>query len=165
MKLCPTCFRCYEDEILSCSYEAHDNLISPRFGSCVIAGKYQLIRRLGCGGMGAVYEALHLELDRPRAIKLLAPEYASSDPQARTRLRQEALTECDFDHPNLVRLYDFGTNIVSVEEKGLVRAYDELYIVMELLRGQSLKQLLVPRKPLALDTAMTIATSTSRWTC
>ena len=157
MKLCPTCFRCYEDEILSCSNQAHNNLTSPRFGSCIIAGKYRLIKRLGCGGMGAVYESIHLELNRPCAIKLLAPEYASSDPEARTRLRQEALTECDFDHPNLVRLYDFGTNIVSIEENGRVRAYDELYIVMELLKGQSLKHLLVPRKPLALDMAMTIA--------
>lgn len=157
MKLCPTCFRCFEDESLSCSNEAHENLTSPRFGSCIIAGKYRLIKRLGCGGMGAVYEAVHLELNRPCAIKLLAPEYASSDPEARTRLRQEALTECDFDHPNLVRLYDFGTNIVSIEENGRVRAYDELYIVMELLKGQSLKHLLVPRKPLALDAAMTIA--------
>jgi serine/threonine protein kinase len=107
--------------------------------------------------MGAVYEAIHLELNRPCAIKLLAPEHATSDPQARTRLRQEALTECDFDHPNLVRLFDFGTNVVTIEENGRVRDYDELYIVMELLRGQSLKHLLTPRRPLMPETAITIA--------
>jgi serine/threonine-protein kinase len=67
------------------------------------------------------------------------------------------LTECDFDHPNLVRLYDFGTNIVTVEENGRVRDYDELYIVMELLRGQSLMHLLAPRRPLILETSISIA--------
>jgi serine/threonine protein kinase len=158
MKLCLTCLRCYEDDVLSCSYGIHDSLISPRFGSCCIAGRYRLVKRLGCGGMGAVYEAIHLELNRSCAIKLLAPEYISSDPHARTRLRQEALTECDFDHPNLIRLYDFGTNVVTIEENDRVRDYDELYIVMELLKGQSLKHLLAPRKPLPLDKVITIAT-------
>lgn len=157
MKLCPTCLYCYNDDVEFCLDQTHEALISPRFGPCTIDGKYRLVKRLGRGGMGAVYEAIHLELDRPRAIKLLVPEYISSDPHARWRMRQEALTACNFDHPNLVRLYDFGTNIVSVAENGRVHAYDEQYIVMELLRGQSLKELLDQRPRLEIPQAVAIA--------
>ncbi len=157
MKLCRTCLVCYEDDVLSCLDETHQPLISPRFGTCTIDGKYRLIRMLERGGMGAVYEGIHLELERARAIKILRPEYISVDPHARWRLRQEALTACNFDHPNLVRLHDFGTNVVSIEEKGRVHAYDEQYIVMELLRGHSLKEVLVQSKRLELQKAISIA--------
>lgn len=157
MKLCPTCLYCYDDVVESCLDQTHNALISPRSGSCTIDEKYRLVKRLGCGGMGAVYEGIHLELNRPRAIKLLVPEYISTDPHARWRMRQEALTACNFDHPNLVRLYDFGTNIVSVEENGRVHAYDEQYIVMELLRGRSLKELLDQRPRLEIPQAVAIA--------
>jgi len=111
--------------------------------------------------MGAVYEGTHLDLDRPLAIKILVPEYASADPQARLRLRQEALTACSFDHPNLVRLYDFGTNVISVKENGRRHTYDELYIVMELLRGQSLKEILAREGRLSLSKAVAIAAQTA----
>jgi serine/threonine protein kinase len=141
--------------------DAHGTLASARLGSCIIDEKYQLIKRIGCGGMGAVYEGTHLELDRALAVKILVPEYASADPQARLRLRQEALTVCSFDHPNLVRLYDFGTNVISVKENGRVHAYDELYIVMELLRGQSLKEILACEGRLSLSKAVAIAAQTA----
>lgn len=156
MRLCITCLRCYEDDI-SCSDETHEAMISARLGSCIIDGKYRLIRMLERGGMGAIYESAHLELDRRLAIKILVPEYVSADPHARLRLRQEALTACKFDHPNLVRLYDFGTNAVTVKDEEHNHVYDEQYIVMELLQGQSLKEMLVQNKRLALPKALAIA--------
>jgi len=157
MRLCVTCLRCYEDDVLSCSDETHEALISPRLGSCIIDGKYRLIRMLERGGMGAVYEGTHLELGRRLAIKVLVPEYVSVDPHARLRLRQEALTACKFDHPNLVRLYDFGTNAISAKEKEHIHGYDEQFIVMELLEGQSLKEMLAQAKCVALPKALAIA--------
>src|ERR1041385_4494668 len=156
MRLCVSCLRCYEDDILACLDDTHEVLISPRSGSCIIDGKYRLIRMLERGGMGAVYEGTHLELDRRLAIKILVSDYVSADPHAPLRLRQEALTACKFDHPNLVRLYDFGTNPTAVKDQEQTHA-DEQYIVMELLQGQSLKEMLAQDKCVALSKAIAIA--------
>ena len=90
-----------------------------------IGFQYRIERLLGRGGMGAVYLAHELALDRDVAIKVLPPEQADT-PQARERFRREARTAARLSHPNIVPLHTFG------EVSGLV------YFVMGYVAGESL---------------------------
>src|ERR1700752_4774922 len=90
-----------------------------------IGFQYRIERLLGRGGMGAVYLAHELALDRDVAIKVLPPEQAGA-PQLRDRFRREARTAARLNHPNIVPLHTFG------EVNGLV------YFVMGYVAGESL---------------------------
>src|SRR5205085_10649781 len=90
-----------------------------------IGYQYRIERLLGRGGMGAVYLAHELALDRDVAIKVLPPEHAGAR-HLRERFRQEARTAARLNHPNIVPLYTFG------EVAGLV------YFVMGYVSGESL---------------------------
>jgi serine/threonine protein kinase len=76
-------------------------------------GGYEVERVVGLGGIGILYRARQLRLDRPVALKLVEPEVAR-DPVIRERLRREARTVASLDHPNVVPLYEAG------EEDGMV---------------------------------------------
>lgn len=96
-----------------------------RVGS-VLAGTYVVVRFIGSGGMGMVYEVSHTRLPLRLALKLLAqPLHAS--PEAVTRLRREAEVTSRLAHPNIVHVVDFNTT-----EEGIP------FIVMELLEGEPL---------------------------
>ena len=69
-------------------------------------GKYQIIRELGRGGFGIVYEARDTVLKRQVALKVLHPAL-TVDPQFLKRFRQEAELAAQMDHPNIVPIYDF----------------------------------------------------------
>src|SRR5256884_6263313 len=69
-----------------------------------IAGRYSLERELGRGGMGVVYLAREVRLDRPVAIKLLPPSKAS-DPKLRERFLREARTAAKLSHPNVIPIH------------------------------------------------------------
>ena len=87
---------------------------------------YRLIRKIGEGASGAVYEAEHVELCRLLALKVLAPEHGSAS-DAVERFRREARSIAALSHPNLCLLYDFG------------RALDgRIFLAMELLTGETL---------------------------
>ncbi|NUO51187.1 MAG: serine/threonine protein kinase, partial [Polyangiaceae bacterium] len=73
----------------------------------LFAGRYVIIRRVGSGGMGAVYEVLHRETKRRRALKLLLPVLVS-DPDARARFAQEATITADIESEHLVDTFDAG---------------------------------------------------------
>ncbi|MGB9689442.1 serine/threonine protein kinase, partial [Thermogutta sp.] len=90
-------------------------------------GPYRIIRRLGRGGMGAVYEGVHIETGEPAAVKTLS-EALLEEPDFRARFELEIETLRKLNHPNIVRLLGFG------EENGV------LFYVMELVRGPSLDQ-------------------------
>src|SRR3954471_21730620 len=75
-----------------------------------LAGRYSLERELGRGGMGVVYLAREVRLDRPVAIKLLPPGKAS-DPKLRERFLREARTAAKLSHPNIIPIH-------AVEEIG-----------------------------------------------
>ena len=90
-------------------------------------GPYRIIRRLGRGGMGAVYEGVHVETGESAAIKTLS-ETLLEEPDFRARFELEIETLRKLNHPNIVRLLGFG------EENGV------LFYVMELVRGPSLDQ-------------------------
>jgi serine/threonine protein kinase len=88
-------------------------------------GKYQIVRLLGQGGMGAVYEAFHTEIGKRVAIKTLAPAVAAI-PGARQRFLREAQLTSRLRHPHIVDLTDMGS-------EGRIA-----YLVMELLAGEDL---------------------------
>ena len=71
--------------------------------------QYKIVRKLGQGGMGSVYEAKHLELGRPVALKLLSPKLAEEDPDAVERFKREARAAAVLNHPNVVIVYSVGS--------------------------------------------------------
>ena len=103
---------------------------------------YQLIGRLGAGGMGEVYRARDLRLNRDVAIKVLA-QAADGDEQAARRLMREARAAAALDHPNICTVYEVG------EVDG------HPYIAMQLVQGESLAARLA-RGSLALDEAVAL---------
>jgi serine/threonine-protein kinase len=106
----------------------------------VLDGKYQVLRELGRGAMGVVYEALHIALERRVAIKTLLEE-VSADPQIGARFEREARAASAIGHPNIVDVFDLGRTTDGL-----------LFMVMELLDGESLGSLLkkTPRLPIPL---------------
>jgi eukaryotic-like serine/threonine-protein kinase len=94
-----------------------------------LAGRYDVERELGAGGMGQVLLGRDVALDRPVAIKVIAPDLASS-PASRQRFLREARTVARLRHPNIVAVYAAG------------EADNLLYFVMEYVEGESLRQLL-----------------------
>jgi serine/threonine protein kinase len=93
----------------------------------VVDGKYRIDGLLGRGGMGAVYRAWHLQLERPVALKVIRGELHEDLPTAE-RFRREAVAVARLRHPHIVAVYDYG-----------VAAAAGAYIVMELLEGRSLR--------------------------
>jgi serine/threonine-protein kinase len=102
-----------------------------------LAGRYRIERLISRGGMGAVFEATQLGLDRAVAIKALLPAL-SRDEKMQERFRREARSAASLRHPNIIQIYDYG-----ISEHGP-------YIVMELARGKSLRKLL-SQGPLPID--------------
>ncbi|MFP5354029.1 MAG: protein kinase domain-containing protein, partial [Gemmatimonadota bacterium] len=92
-----------------------------------VAGRHRIIRELGRGGMGAVFLAEDLTLDREVAIKVLPPELAVQ-PVLRERFVREAKLAASLSHPNIVHVH-------SVEEHG-----DVLAIVMQYVDGETLTE-------------------------
>lgn len=95
-------------------------------------GEYRILREIGRGGMGIVYEAIQESLQRPVALKVL-PVAAALNPTGRERFRKEALTAASLKHRNIVSIHDAGTHDGTP------------YIAMELIDGESLASLLRPQ--------------------
>lgn len=149
---CPTCGRTFADKAQACpddgtplqadSTIAVDIPADPLLGR-TLDEKYRLDERLGTGGMGTVYRATHLLIDRPVAIKLLNPRFVE-DEEAQARFRREARAAGRLQHANAVAVTDFGRT-----SDGFV------YIVMELLEGRTLRDVLAREAP--LDTARAVS--------
>jgi serine/threonine protein kinase len=108
-----------------------------------LSGRYKVLRLVGSGGMGAVYEALQLDLQRSVALKIIVGD----DPRAIARLRQEAITAGSLHNPHVVTVFDFQHNPGEAP-----------FLVMELLAGESLWSLLRREGILAPPRALKIAT-------
>ena len=90
-------------------------------------GPYQIVGKLGRGGMGTVYEGVHRETGEPAAVKLLSAALAQEE-GFRVRFEAEIETLRKLNHPNIVRLFGFG------EQEG------HLFYAMELVDGNSLEE-------------------------
>lgn len=103
----------------------HNNLVGT-----VLADRYRLVRRIGEGGMGSVYQAEHITIGRKLAVKVLAPEFCDS-PEVVARFLQEARTASMLHHEHIVDITDFGYT-----KQGLA------FLTMEYLEGEDLATLL-----------------------
>ena len=153
MLQCPRCGRQFSDNTAICPDDLTplqadatiaDVPVDPLIGR-VFEEKYRLDERLGGGGMGTVYRATHLLIDRPVAIKVLSQRFVG-DQTAQHRFRREARAAGRMQHPNAVTVTDFGTTPDGW-----------LYIVMELLEGQTLRDLLAREAPLDPARAVSLA--------
>jgi len=106
-------------------------------------GNYEILQRLGAGGMGEVYRAKDTRLEREVAIKTLSLEWCSQ-PEALSRFEQEARSACALNHPNIVTIYELG-HINGTH-----------YIAMELVIGETLRELLASG-PIPFRKAVAIA--------
>jgi len=113
----------------------------------ILAGKYRIIEPIGKGGMGVVYKAEDIKLERSVALKFL-PSELTEDPEARERFVREAKAAAALTHPHICTVYEIG------EEE------NQYFIAMECIEGQSLKQKIL-KGPLdqgeALDIAIQVA--------
>src|ERR687891_504320 len=112
----------------------------------LISGRYRLIGPLGEGGMATIWRAVDEQLDREVAVKILRPQF-SSDPGFSARFKQEARAAGGLSHPNIVGVYDYGTD----------GADGEPYIVMELVHGSDLAAILHERGALSVTDSVRIA--------
>jgi serine/threonine protein kinase len=108
-------------------------------------GKYQILSRLGVGGMGEVYKVLHLHLNSIRVIKLMRSSIAN-EPGADDRFLREARLATRINHPNVAQLYDFSTLDDSSR-----------YMVWEYIEGTNLHELIETHGPLSPKYAAQLA--------
>jgi GAF domain-containing protein len=129
LKECPRCGICFDGPVEFCANDGA-TLTLPLPLSRTLDGKYRLDRLIGKGGMGAVYEARDLQLDRNVAVKILLGR-TFGDPRALRRFHREARAAARLNHPNIVSIYDFG----PLENEGA-------YLVMERVDGITLRAVL-----------------------
>ena len=133
MLICPTCRSTFSGGEQFCPKDGtplRTALPEDPLAGRVLSGRYRLMEVLGRGGMGAVYRAHHILMDKPVAVKVLRSELAS-DPEAVARFHREARSASRLDHEHVIRVTDFGQT-----DDGL------LFLVMELLDGSNLAVLL-----------------------
>src|SRR5919112_2076514 len=149
MLQCPKCGRKFDSDVTACPEDGTplgaDATVAdpaprlppadPLLGQ-VLDDKYRLDERLGEGGMGTVYRATHLLIERPVAVKVLSARLVADD-TAKERFRREARAAGRLQHTNAVAVTDFGET-----REGLV------YLVMELLEGRPLREVLAHDAPL-----------------
>jgi len=129
LKECPVCRNCYDSSERDCPLDGAELRLSLPVER-TIEGRYRLDRLLGRGGMGAVYKAADLRLNRNVAVKILSGGYFGNA-EALRRFHREAQASARLNHDNIVRVHDFGL----LHTEGA-------YIVMELLTGRTLGHLL-----------------------
>ncbi|HEY6098177.1 MAG TPA: serine/threonine-protein kinase, partial [Anaeromyxobacter sp.] len=120
----------------------------PRPGA-VIAGRFELVREVGRGGFGVVFEARDRALGRLVAFKAMRRVPPERSPELEKPLREEAEAAARLNHPNVVTLHDFGLHEGTP------------YLILELLRGETLQSRL-RRGPLLPGEAMRIALDVAR---
>jgi serine/threonine protein kinase/formylglycine-generating enzyme required for sulfatase activity len=141
MKKCPKCNQTFDDRYLVCPTDNIELIVEtgdPMLGR-LLDNRYRLTRKIGEGGMGAIYLATHIEMGRTAAIKLLAPITSGRD-EALARFKREAKMASRIDNPHAVTIYDFGE-----AENGL------LFLAMEYIDGRPLSKLISEHRVLPID--------------
>lgn len=139
---CPACGACQACDTSVCTNDGSP-LIKREFAR-VLAGRYRIERRIGAGGMGAVYEAADLVLQRRVAAKLIREELADSAAVI-ARFEREARIAAKLSHPSVVTVFDFG-----------VADGARPFLIMELLQGRTLRSELRARGRMEADCALSI---------
>jgi serine/threonine protein kinase len=111
----------------------------------IIAGRFRIECEIGTGGMGTVYRATHLGLERPVAVKIIKPEFAS-DPDVTDRFMREARTMAKLRHPHAAMIFDAG-NLPDGRH----------FIIMEFVEGHTLSEALEREGRFAPERAVRIA--------
>lgn len=109
-----------------------------------LAGRYEIISRIGGGGMALVYKAHDVLLNRKVAVKVLRQQFVHDEEFIR-RFRREGQSAASLSHPNVVSIYDVG------------QEDDIHYIVMEYVEGHNLNEIIIERAPLQIEEAVHIA--------
>jgi len=145
MKKCPKCGVEYPDANTLCPADgiALETTGDSLIGS-TLAGKYRIDARLNEGGMGTVYRATHVLMEKTVAIKVLRPSLAA-DEKIVARFSREARAASRISHPNALSVTDFGE-----DENGIV------FLVMEYLSGRTLKQVIREDGPFPLPRVVEI---------
>jgi serine/threonine-protein kinase len=141
MRTCPECLQPVEDDARFCggcgaACAPQAEAPADPFLGRTINGKFKVEAMIGQGGMGKVYRARHLTLDRPVVLKMLHRTY-SEDPQIVQRFQREARAASRLNHPNSIAVLDFGA-----AEDGT------LYMAMEFLAGRDLSRVISQDWPL-----------------
>jgi serine/threonine-protein kinase len=113
----------------------------PFIGREILDGQFQIVQKIGSGGMGSVYKAAQPEMNRMVAIKILHPRLAGRKDLV-SRFRREARAMSQLSHPNTVRVFMYG----ELDD-------GSLYIVMEMLEGRSLNQAVRRDGPMPIEKA------------
>lgn len=130
MKYCEACQSSYPLAYTSCPKDQSPlQLVTDFMPGMVLRGKYEIVQKLGAGGMGSVYKVRHLAFGELRAVKFVSSHLAA-DEQVLARFRSEAVVARRLQHPNAVRVDDIDTT-----DDG------RPYIVMEYVAGRSLREL------------------------
>ncbi len=145
MAPCPSCGGTFSDAVF-CPRDG-TRLVEELAAGQVLDNRYRLIREVGSGSMGVVYEAEHVQLHRKVAVKLIK-HHLAGHPEAVQRLEREAQLTSDLGHPNIVQCRDFGYAIDG-----------RVYMVMEWLDGETLEAR-VDRESVDVATAVEIAVQT-----
>lgn len=142
VKKCNQCGRTYTEDISYCLDDGKPLVEVETMIGKVIDGRYRLDSLIGKGGMGDVYRATHVHIDSEFAVKLLKPEFVANETAIR-RFRLEARAAGRIQHPNAVRVTDFGVSPENI-----------VYLVMDLISGHSLRNLMGSEAP--MDFARTV---------
>jgi len=152
MKTCPTCGKQFDDANTLCPSDGtvlrRSNRQDPLIGQ-VLAGKYRIDEKIDEGGMGCVYRATHVLMEKVIAVKVLHPALAA-DEKIVARFTREARAASRISHPHAINVTDFGES-----EGGIV------YLVMEYLRGRTLKDVIRGDGPMPLSRAVEIVRQVS----
>lgn len=153
MKICPECKQDFpDDSLLVCPKDGSDLYVKRIYNSDsdLLAGltlddKYKLERRVGRGGMGAVYVAHHTKFNKQVAVKVLSRDM-TEDPSCFERFKREAEASARIKHPNAVSVIDFGQTSEQI-----------VYLVMEYVEGPTLRKLIERETHLSPERTVNIA--------
>jgi eukaryotic-like serine/threonine-protein kinase len=116
----------------------------PFIGRDILNGQFQILQKIGSGGMGAVYKALQSDMNRMVGVKILHPKLANRKDLV-SRFRREARAMSQLTHPNTVKVFLYG----ELDD-------GSLYIIMEFLEGKNLNQTVRSEGPFPLERALPI---------
>lgn len=121
----------------------------------ILAGRYQILRFIGRGAMGEVYEANDIALHEHIALKIIAPEIAS-DQRALARFKREIQLARKVTHPNVCRIFDMGPQQDQVYQQGGSSTPELTFLTMEFLAGETLADRLCREGPMSETEALPI---------